>query len=111
MLLDEPTAHLDLHHQVEIGRLLRRLNETRGMTVILVSHDLNLASQYCDRLLLLHQGKIMALGSPPDVLRAGTLKAVYGCEVLIDQHPVSGLPRVTMPGRSMQDVGVMPVEK
>jgi iron complex transport system ATP-binding protein len=109
MLLDEPTAHLDLHHQVEIGRLLRRLNETRGMTVILVSHDLNLASQYCDRLLLLHQGKIMALGAPPDVLRAGTLKAVYGCEVLIDQHPVSGLPRVTMPGRSMQDVGVMPV--
>lgn len=99
MLLDEPTAHLDLHHQMEICRLLRRLNEARGMTVVLVSHDLNLASQYCDRLLLLHQGRIVALGSPQEVLCVDRLRAVYGCEVLIDQHPTSGLPRITMPGR------------
>jgi iron complex transport system ATP-binding protein len=102
ILLDEPTAHLDLHHQVEICRLLRRLNEARKLTVVLVSHDLNLASQYCDRLLLLNKGRRMALGTPEEVLSVGSLLAVYGCEVLIDQHPVSGLPRITMPGRLSQ---------
>ncbi|HSA62122.1 MAG TPA: ABC transporter ATP-binding protein [Nitrospiraceae bacterium] len=99
MLLDEPTAHLDLHHQMETCRLLRRLNDDRGLTVILVSHDLNLASQYCDRLLLLDHGRIVALGTPHEVLRAETLRAVYGCDVLVDQHPASGLPRITIPGR------------
>lgn len=100
MLLDEPTAHLDLHHQVEMCRLLRQLHDDRGMTVVLVSHDLNLASQYCDQLLLLDHGSMAALGPPHEVLRAELLRSVYGgCEVLIDQHPASGLPRVTMPAR------------
>lgn len=108
MLLDEPTAHLDLHHQMETCRLLRKLNDERGLTVILVSHDLNLASQYCDRLLLLDRGRIAALGTPHEVLRAETLRAVYGCEVLIDQHPASGLPRITIPGRT--HVGLSPMQ-
>ncbi len=99
LLLDEPTAHLDLHHQAELCRLLRRLNEQRALTVVLISHDLNLASQYCDRLLLLNHGCLIALGSPQEVLRADTLQRVYGCEVLVDAHPTSGLPRMTMPGR------------
>jgi iron complex transport system ATP-binding protein len=99
LLLDEPTAHLDLHHQVELCGLLRRLNEERRLTVVLVSHDLNLASQYCDRVLLLNQGRMVALGMPEEVLCVELLRAVYGCEVLIDPHPTSGLPRVTMPGR------------
>jgi iron complex transport system ATP-binding protein len=108
MLLDEPTAHLDLHHQVEICRLLRKLNDERGLTVILVSHDLNLASQFCDRLLLLDHGRMVALGTPDDVLRAETLHAVYGCEVLIDQHPATGLPRITIPGRMTASPGSAP---
>ncbi|MCA9499739.1 MAG: ABC transporter ATP-binding protein [Nitrospira sp.] len=97
LLLDEPTAFLDLHHQLDIARILRRLNRERGLTVILVSHDLNLASQYCDRLMLLHHGEIVEIGSPREVLRPDLLESVYGCQVLVDGHPQSGLPRVSLP--------------
>lgn len=97
LLLDEPTAFLDLHHQLDIARILRRLNRERGLTVILVSHDLNLASQYCDRLMLLHHGQIAEVGSPLEVLRPDLLESVYGCQVLVDGHPQSGLPRVSLP--------------
>ena len=97
LLLDEPTAFLDLHHQLDIARILRRLNRERGLTVILVSHDLNLASQYCDQLMLLHHGHIVEVGSPRDVLRPELLESVYGCQVLVDRHPQSGLPRVSLP--------------
>lgn len=97
LLLDEPTAFLDLHHQLDIARILRRLNRERGLTVILVSHDLNLASQYCDRLMLLHHGQIAEVGSPLEVLRPDLLELVYGCPVLVDGHPQSGLPRVSLP--------------
>lgn len=99
LLLDEPTAFLDLNHQVDICAILRRLNEERGLTVVLVSHDLNLASQYCDRLLLLNGGKAFCLGTPDEVIRLDVVKAVYGCEVLVDRHPDTGAPRVTLPGR------------
>lgn len=97
LLLDEPTAFLDLHHQLDIARILRRLNRERGLTVILVSHDLNLASQYCDRLMLLHHGQIVEVGTPRDILRPDLLESVYGCRVLVDGHPQSGLPRVSLP--------------
>ncbi|MGH7232993.1 MAG: ABC transporter ATP-binding protein [Nitrospiraceae bacterium] len=100
LLLDEPTAFLDLNHQLDICRILRRLNEKRGLTVVLVSHDLNLASQYCDRLLLLDRGEVFRIGRPDEVIRPEVLEAVYHCEVLVDAHPVSGLPRVTLPARS-----------
>ena len=99
LLLDEPTAFLDLHHQLDICRILRRLNEERKLTVVLVSHDLNLASQYCDRLMLLHEGRLFRIGPPEEVICPEILEAVYRCPVLIDRHPVSGLPRVTLPGR------------
>ncbi|WP_447962333.1 ABC transporter ATP-binding protein [Nitrospira sp. Ecomares 2.1] len=97
LLLDEPTAFLDLHHQLDIARILRRLNRERDLTVILVSHDLNLASQYCDRLMLLHRGQIVEVGSPLEVLRPELLESVYECQVLVDGHPQSGLPRVSLP--------------
>lgn len=97
LLLDEPTAFLDLHHQLDIARILRRLNRERGLTVILVSHDLNLASQYCDQLMMLHHGHIMEIGSPRNVLRPDLLESIYGCQVLVDRHPQSGLPRVSLP--------------
>ena len=97
LLLDEPTAFLDLQHQIEICAIVRRLKEERGLTVVLVSHDLNLASQYCDRILMLKAGALFRLGTPHDVIGADVLRAVYGCNVLIDRHPESGVPRVTMP--------------
>ena len=97
LLLDEPTAFLDLHHQLDIARIIRRLNRERGLTVVLVSHDLNLASQYCDRLLLLREGEIVTVGSPEEVIAAASLEPVYGCSVLVDRHPQSGRPRVTLP--------------
>lgn len=101
LLLDEPTAFLDLHHQLDICSILRRLNEERGLTVVLVSHDLNLASQYCDRLLLLDKGKAVRLGTPEAVMTPDVLEEVYQCRVLVDRHPQSGLPRVTLPGRNV----------
>ena len=97
LLLDEPTAFLDLQHQIEICAIVRRLKEERGLTVVLVSHDLNLASQYCDRILMLKAGALFRLGPPHEVIAVDVLRAVYGCEVLIDRHPESGVPRVTMP--------------
>lgn len=101
LLLDEPTAFLDLQHQVEIGSVLRRLKVERDLTVILVSHDLNLVSQYCDRILLLDHGRIVRLGCPEHVIEQGALELVYRCRVLVDRHPETGLPRVTLPGRCM----------
>ena len=99
-LLDEPTAFLDLQHQIDICAVLHRLKQERGLTIILVSHDLNLASQYCDRILLLDRGEVYRMGRPEEVIRPEVLSAVYRCHVLVDRHPVSGLPRVTLPGRA-----------
>jgi iron complex transport system ATP-binding protein len=97
LLLDEPTAFLDLHHQLDIARIIKRLNRERGLTVILVSHDLNLASQYCDQVLMLNHGRLAAMGSPQTVITPKVIEAVYGCSVLVDRHPQSGLPRVSLP--------------
>ncbi|MDF0666989.1 MAG: ABC transporter ATP-binding protein [Nitrospira sp.] len=101
LLLDEPTAFLDLQHQIDICRVIRQLKEERGLTIVLVSHDLNLVSQYCDRILLLDRGRVARLGSPAEVIEPGTLEAVYRCRVLVDRHPGTGLPRVTVPGRAL----------
>lgn len=100
LLLDEPTAFLDLNYQLEISRILSTLVQDRKLTIILVSHDLNLASQYCDRLLLLDQGRLAAMDHPAMVLRTDVLEPVYGCRMLIDCHPETGLPRVSLPGRA-----------
>ena len=97
LLLDEPTAFLDIKHQLEIYATLRGLNRDQGVTVVLVSHDLNLASQYCHRLVLLHEGRVFHKGTPAEVLTVEHLRTVYGCEVIIDRHPIVGTPRITLP--------------
>jgi iron complex transport system ATP-binding protein len=97
LLLDEPTAFLDLKHQIEIFGILKELNRERKVTVVLVSHDLNLASQHCDRLVLLHEGRAFRTGRPEEVVTQEHIRAVYGCDVLIDRHPLAGTPRVTLP--------------
>jgi len=97
LLLDEPTAFLDLHHQLDIARIIKRLNRERRLTVVLVSHDLNLASQYCDQVLMLNHGRLVAFGTPQTVIKPEVIEEVYGCTVLVDRHPQSGLPRVSLP--------------
>lgn len=101
LLLDEPTAFLDLQHQIDICRVIRQLKEERGLTIVLVSHDLNLVSQYCDRILLLNRGRVVRLGCSEEVIEPEVLESVYRCRVFVDRHPSSGLPRVTLPGRHL----------
>ncbi len=101
LCLDEPTASLDINHQLELCTLLARLRIERQLTVVMVSHDLNLASHYCDRLLLLHAGKAVRLGTPDAIMQPELLREVYGCEVLVDRHPQSGRPRLTLPSSSL----------
>lgn len=96
LLLDEPTSFLDLKHKREIFRLIASLAQGAGLGVVVVSHDLDLASQYCDHLFVLKQGRVVASGSPLDVLTPETIKAVFDCPVLVDAHPNTGRPRVTM---------------
>jgi iron complex transport system ATP-binding protein len=107
LVLDEPTAHLDLRHQVECAVLLERLNRQRGTSILLVSHDLNLAAQLCDRLLLLAGGSIVRLGSPVEVLDEDLLRTVYGCDVVVEAS-ASGRRRVQViwPERSGEPPGV-----
>jgi len=94
LVLDEPTSHLDLRYQAETAALIQRVNAERGMTVLLVSHDLNLAAEVCDRLLLLARGRVARVGTPAEVLRRETLEGVFGCEVSVDVNAVSGRPVV-----------------
>jgi iron complex transport system ATP-binding protein len=94
LVLDEPTAHLDLRYQAETAGLLQRVNAERGMTVLLVSHDLDLAAQLCDRLLLLGRGHVARVGTPAEVLQRSVLESVFGCEIVVDAHPTSGRPVV-----------------
>ena len=102
LLLDEPTAFLDINHQLDIYALLQDLNRNRGVTVVVVSHDLNLASQHCDRLVLLHEGRVYWAGAPEQVVTPDHIRTVYGCDVIIDRHPEAGTPRVTLPQTAEQ---------
>jgi len=92
LLLDEPTSYLDLNYQIEIMELLARLRRDYGLTIIMVLHDLNLASRYCDYLIVVKEGFIHAIGTPQQVINAPMIKEVYGCEVRVEypdssQHP------------------------
>ncbi len=90
LLLDEPTDHLDINHQIEILDLIKRLSKEKEMVVIGVFHDLNIVSQYCDRLILLHKGRIFAAGGAGDVLTGENIEKVYGVKVTVKQDDVSG---------------------
>lgn len=96
LLLDESTAFLDLAHQVQFLALLRQLNKEQKLTVIFVTHDINLAAQNADRIILLYCGKNYAIGSPAEVITAKNIKEVYDVDVLVDQNPQSGSPRMTL---------------
>ncbi len=104
MLLDEPTASLDLAHQIRVMDLMEKLKEEKGVTVVMVSHDVNLAAMYGSRLLLLKEGQIVSHGSPAEVLTFDTLEEAYGCTLLVDKNPLGDLPRVTLvPGKYLAE--------
>jgi iron complex transport system ATP-binding protein len=96
ILLDEPTANLDIHHQIDFLNLILTLNRERGLTIVMASHDMNVASEFCDRLILLQGGRIYKTGPPGEVITRENIESVYGCEVWIDQHPISGTPRISL---------------
>ncbi len=94
LILDEPTAHLDLRYQAECAGLLRRLGREAGLTIVLVSHDLGFAAELCDRLLLMAAGAAVRVGPPETVMDEAVLEAAYGCRVIVDKHPISRRPTV-----------------
>lgn len=96
ILLDEPTAALDLAHQVKIMDLMEKLKQDKNITIIMVSHDVNLAAMYADRLLMLNNGKIVNIGTPSEVLTYQSLEKTYGCRLLVDKSPIDKSPRVTL---------------
>ena len=96
LLLDEPTASLDPAHQLRIMDLMERLRGKEQVTVVMVSHDLNLAASYADRLLLLQAGRVEFIGSPREVLTGERLSRSYDCTLLVDEHPLLGTPRINL---------------
>lgn len=95
LLLDEPTAFLDLRHRLVVYELLTRLNRDSGLTVVVVSHDVDLVARYCDRLILLHEGRAVADGKPLEVLEPELLLRVYGVEAEVRVDPATGRPHVS----------------
>ena len=96
LLLDESTVFLDLKHQAQFLSLLHKLSRAQHLTVVFVTHDINLAAQNADSILLLYNGKKYAIGTPAEILTAPNIKEVYDVDVGIDLNPHNGLPRVTL---------------
>ena len=96
ILLDEPTANLDIHHQMDFLDFILTLNRERGLTILMASHDMNVASEFCDRLILLQEGRVYQIGTPDEVITKENIEKVYGCEVWVDQNPFSGMPRINL---------------
>lgn len=95
LLLDEPTSHLDIKYQAEIFRLLLRLRNERGITIVINTHDLNLAALFCDHVMLLRDGRNVAVGAPRDVITAGNVREVFDAPVRVAANPDTGIPFVT----------------
>ena len=99
LLLDEPTTYLDVAHQVEMLDLLAELNARRGTTIVMVLHDLNLSARYADHLVALHTGRIVAEGTPREVVTEDVVRTVFGLDNRVIDDPVSHTPLVVPVGR------------
>jgi len=93
LLLDEPTSHLDIHAQLVTLDLMAR-RARAGATILLALHDLNLAAAFCDSLVVLHAGRVIAAGPPEQVLTPALLRQVYGVDATLLRHPISGRPLI-----------------
>ncbi|MBP2000529.1 iron complex transport system ATP-binding protein [Paenibacillus shirakamiensis] len=96
LLLDEPTTYLDIRYQIQFMELVSRWQQEEGLTVIAVMHDLNLASLFCSRLLVLHEQNIVADGSPHDILTEEMVERVFGVQASATPHPDSGVPQILL---------------
>ena len=96
LLLDEPVANLDISHQVKVLDLVRRLTSESEMSAIVVTHELNLAADFATNALLLKSGEMIAVGKPQDVMSESLLRSVFETDLLVDENPASGSPRVTL---------------
>ena len=92
LLLDEPFAALDLAHQLEVLTLVRRLSHERGLGIVVVLHDVNMAARFCDEIVALHSGRLVARGTPEQIVQPDVLRAIYGVEVGVMPHPDNGRP-------------------
>jgi len=92
LLLDEAASHLDIRHQLDVFDIVRRLNRERGVTVVMVAHDLNLAAEMSERMVLLAQGRVFADGTPTEVLTEANVAEVFGAQVRRELDPVTGRP-------------------
>lgn len=110
LLLDEPTANLDIAHQIRILALLRSLAHGCRMAVAVVTHDLNLASEFADRVVLLADGQVRGCGTPKEILTPERIESVFGTPVLVDANPVTGAPRITVLAGS-DPHGALPAEQ
>jgi iron complex transport system ATP-binding protein len=96
ILLDEPTSFLDLKYKKEIFDLIASLTREKGLSVVIVSHDIDLVSQYCHRIVMLKNGAVHMTGTPDQVIDAASIEKVYECAVLVDRNPITGKPRVSL---------------
>lgn len=96
LVLDEPVANLDISHQVKVLDLVRRLTSEGEMSAIVVTHELNLAADFATSVLLLKSGEMIAVGTPQDVMTESLLRSVFETDLVVDENPASGSPRVTL---------------
>ena len=111
LLLDEPTNHLDIAHQQQLLDTIRNQAVDKGLTVISVFHDINLASLYCDRLLLMEKGKIVKIGAPLDVVKEGMVQQVYAARVKTQPHPEMPKPQITLLPDTKEETNAFTVRK
>ena len=103
ILLDEPTSALDLHHQIEVMELIRGLNEKEQITVMAVLHDINLASRFCSRIVILKDGKVKADGTPQEVINRDEMESLYDMKLFVKNNPLLGKPEI-IPIRVMDEI-------
>ncbi|UKS24654.1 ABC transporter ATP-binding protein [Paenibacillus sp. HWE-109] len=100
LMLDEPTTFLDIGYQVQMMDYIREWQSEAELTVVAVLHDLNLAAQYCTRLMVVHNGRMAAIGTPEEIITSELIKAVYGTEPIVLRHPVNEAPQILLqPGK------------
>ncbi|MCK4695713.1 MAG: ABC transporter ATP-binding protein [Candidatus Cloacimonetes bacterium] len=99
ILMDEAFSHLDINHQIEIMELLSRINKNQNKLIILISHNINLASEYCDRIVMMKQGSILADGKPEEIVTKENIHKLYEANLEIIRNPVSGKPNLVYPGK------------
>jgi iron complex transport system ATP-binding protein len=96
LLLDEPTTFLDIGYQIQMMDYIRGWQQEADLTIVAVLHDLNLAAQYCDQLLVLHEGEVLGIGTPHQILTSDLILQVYGTKPIILPHPISGVPQILL---------------